>query len=107
MSDHVTVFTDGVLIGAINNIVLPQSGSPVTVHCPVAITVNSVNWFMYTEETSTINVSTGIDFDVTAPGRYYCEVTEQRGVYRSNSFTVYEIGKYVNAKIIATQTFNF
>ena len=36
---------------------------------------------------------TGINFDVTIPGRYYCEVTEQRGVYRSNSFMVYKIGK--------------
>ena len=44
---------------------------------------------------------TGINFDVTTPGRYYCEVTEQRGVYRSNSFTVYKIGKCVSAKIIA------
>jgi len=88
--------TDGVYIGAISNIVLPQSGLPVNVSCPVTIAVSSITWFMYTGETSTVNVSTGINFDVTTPGRYYCEVTEQRGVYRSNSFTVYEIGKCVD-----------
>ena len=48
---------------------------------------------MYFDETITVTVFTGINFNVTTPGRYYCEVTEQRGVYRSNSFTVYEIGK--------------
>ena len=51
---------------------------------------------MYTNETSTVNVFTGIDFNATTPGRYYCEVTEQRGIYRSNSFTVYEIGKCIS-----------
>ena len=51
---------------------------------------------MYTDETSTVNVFTGNDFDVTTAGRYYCEVTEERGVYRSNSFIVYEIGKCNN-----------
>ena len=80
-------------IGAIDNIVLPQSGSPVTVNCPVTATVNSVNWFMYIDEISTVEVFTGNNFSVTTPGRYYCEVAEQRGVYRSNSFTVYKIGK--------------
>jgi len=88
-------FLDGVHIGAINNVVLPQSGSSVTVSCPVSTTVNSINWFMYINETSTVNVFTGIDFNATTPGRYYCEVTEQRGIYRSNSFTVYEIGKCI------------
>ncbi|XP_065910088.1 uncharacterized protein [Dysidea avara] len=47
---------------------------------------------MYTDETSTVNVFTGNNFDVITPGIYYCEVNEQRGVYRSNSFTVYKIG---------------
>ena len=94
-------YIGGVYTGAINNIVLPQSGSPVTVKCPVSTTVNSVNWFMYTDETSTVNVFTGNNFDVITPGIYYCEVNEKRGVYRSNSFTVYKIGKCVSAKIIA------
>ena len=48
---------------------------------------------MYSDESITVTVFTGINFNVTTPGRYYCEVSEQRGVYRSNSFTVYEIGK--------------
>ncbi|XP_065887865.1 uncharacterized protein [Dysidea avara] len=47
---------------------------------------------MYTDETSTVNVFTGNNFDVITPGIYYCEVNEKRGVYRSNSFTVYKIG---------------
>jgi len=62
---------------------------------------------MYTNKTSTVNVFTGSDFNVTTPGRYYCEVIEQRGVYRSNSFTVYKIGKGVSIKIIATHVQSF
>ena len=48
-----------------------------------------------TNGSSTVSVSTDMDFVVTDAGSYYCEVTEQRGIYRSNTFTVYAVGKEV------------
>ena len=81
-------------IGAIENVVLSENGSSVTVSCPILTSVNSVNWFMYDTDTTTVNVFTGISYTINATGRYYCQATEQRGVYRSNTFTVYRVGEY-------------
>jgi len=74
--------------------VLPSDGSSLSVTCPVTGLFDSIEWFMYnTDSSSTISVSTSMNLTVT--GSYYCEVTEQRGVYRSNTFTVYAVGKGV------------
>ena len=81
-------------IGAIENVVLSENGSSVTVSCPVLTPMDSVNWFMYDTDTTTISVFTGISYTINATGRYYCQATEQRGVYRSNTFTVYRVGEY-------------
>ena len=81
-------------IGSIGNVVLPENGSPVTVSCPVLTLVDSVSWFMINNDTSAINVFNGIDYAVNTTGRYYCQATEQRGIYRSNTFTVYRVGKH-------------
>ncbi|XP_065905337.1 hemicentin-1-like isoform X3 [Dysidea avara] len=79
--------------GAINNMVLPLNGSSINVTCPVSGSFDSTEWFMYsTTGSSVVSVSTGMDLVVTDAGSYYCEVTEQRGVYRSNTFTVYAVG---------------
>ena len=48
---------------------------------------------MIDNDTSTINVFSGNDYAINTPGRYYCQATEQRGIYRSNTFTVYRVGK--------------
>ena len=48
---------------------------------------------MIDNDTSTINVFSGIVYAINTPGRYYCQATEQRGIYRSNTFTVYRVGK--------------
>ena len=86
---------DLIYIGTIENVFLPEIGSSVTVSCPVLTPVDSVNWFMYDTDTTTVNVFTGISYAINATGRYYCQATEQRGVYRSNTFTVYRVGKYI------------
>ena len=83
-------------IRAIENIVLPDVRSSVNVSCPVLTPVDSVNWFMYDTDTTTVNVFTGISYAINATGRYYCQAAEQRGVYRSNTFTVYRVGEYMN-----------
>ena len=76
--------------------VLPLNGSSINVTCPVSGSFDSTEWFMYsTTGSSVVSVSTGMDLVVTDAGSYYCEVTEQRGVYRSNTFTVYAVGKDV------------
>lgn len=48
---------------------------------------------MYDTNTTAVNVFTGIAYAVNTTGRYYCQATEQRGVYRSNTFTVYRVGR--------------
>ena len=74
----------------IDNIVIPLNESSVTVSCPVTTMVNSINWFnAITGEM----VATGNDYTISTPGSYYCQATEGRDVYRSNTFTVYRIGK--------------
>ena len=90
-----TDFTSlGSYIGSIDNVVLPETGLPVTVSCPVLTSVDSISWFMYNSDTSAINVFNGIDYNISTTGRYYCQATEQRGIYRSNTFTVYRVGKH-------------
>jgi len=82
--------------GAINNMVLPMDGSSLSVTCPVSGPFDNIEWFMYNiNGSSTVSVSTGMDLVVNDTGSYYCEVTEQTGVYRSNTFTVYAVGKGV------------
>ena len=85
-------------IGSIDNVVLPEDGSPVMVTCPVLTSVDRVNWFMYDNDTF-VNVSSGINYAISTIGRYYCQATEQRGVYRSNTFTVYRVGKHIASYI--------
>ena len=80
-------------IGSIDNVVLPENGLSVTITCPVLTSVHSVSWFMIENDASTVNVFNGIDYDINTPGRYYCQATEQRGIYRSNTFTAYRVGK--------------
>jgi len=76
--------------------VLPSDGSSLSVTCPVARSFDSIEWFMYnTDSRSAVSVSASMNLVVTDTGSYYCEVTEQRGVYRSNTFTVYAVGKGV------------
>lgn len=77
--------------------ILPMDGSSLNVNCPaVSGSFDSIEWFMYNVDgSSTVSVSTGMDLVVNDTGSYYCEVTEQRGVYRSNTFTVYAVGKGV------------
>ena len=66
------------------------------VTCPVLTSVDRVNWFMYDNDTF-VNVSSGINYATSTIGRYYCQASEQRGVYRSNTFTVYRVGKHVRS----------
>ena len=80
-------------IGSIDNVVLPENGLSVTVSCPVLTSVDSVSWFMIDNDTSAVNVSNDINYAINTPGRYYCQATEQRGIYRSNTFTAYRVGK--------------
>ena len=61
------------------------------VSCPVAAVVEEIQWFNAMD--NTMVVSTGPDYEIDTPGSYYCQVTESRGVYRSNTFTVYRTGR--------------
>ena len=81
-------------IGRINNVFLPENGSSVIVNCPILTSVDSVAWFMYDTDTTAVNVFTGINYAINTIGKYYCQATEQRGVYRSNTFTAYRVGMY-------------
>ena len=75
--------------------VLPLNGSSIIVTCPVSGSFYRITWFMYDTDTFTVRTFTGMDLVVTDAGSYYCEVREKRGVYRSNNFTVYAVGKGV------------
>ena len=70
--------------------VIPLNESSVTVSCPVATVVDEIQWFNATD--NIMMVATGLNFTIDTPGSYYCQVTESRGVYRSNTFTVYRTG---------------
>ena len=85
-------YTDA-YIGSIDNVVLPEDGSSLSINCPVLTSVDSVNWFMYDNDTF-VNVFSGMNYAINTTGRYYCQATEQRGVYRSNTFTAYRVGKH-------------
>ena len=52
--------------------------------------VDSIEWF---NAITAAMVSTGNDYVISTTGSYYCQVTEGRGVYRSNTFTVYRTSK--------------
>ena len=80
-------------IGSIDNVILPEE-LPVIISCPVSTSVDSVSWFMYDNDTSTISVFNGTNYFINTPGRYYCQATDHRGTYRSNTFTVYRVGKH-------------
>ena len=54
---------------------------------------DSIEWF---NATTRMMVSTGIDYNISEIGSYYCEVTEARGIYRSNTFTVYRTSKLLS-----------
>jgi len=81
--------------------VIPLSESSVTVSCPVATMVTTVEWF----NDDDMMLATGIDYNVNATGSYYCQVTEERGVYRSNTFTVYRTGKLLYIDSIITNVY--
>ena len=72
---------------------MSEDGLPVIVSCPVLTSVDSVDWFFHDTDTTVINVFSGLNYTISTAGRYYCQTTEQRGVYRSNTFTVYRLGK--------------
>ena len=52
--------------------------------------VDSIAWF---NATTGEEVATGNDYTISTTGSYYCQATEGRGIYRSNTFTVYRTGK--------------
>ena len=75
--------------------VLPtMDGSSVNVTCPVAGPFDNIEWFSVDGNMST-SMATGVQYSITSAGSYYCQVTEQRGIYRSNTFTVFAVGKVV------------
>lgn len=76
--------------GSIDNVVIPLNASSVTVSCPVATGVDEIQWFDVMNDT--MMVATGPEYVIDSPGSYYCQVTERRRVYRSNTFTVYQTG---------------
>ena len=70
--------------------VIPLDASSVTVSCPIATEVDEIQWFNAMNDT--MMVATGPEYVIDSSGSYYCQVTERRGVYRSNTFTVYQTG---------------
>ena len=74
----------------ITNVVIPLNESSVIVNCPTSNGAYSTVWF---NATSDAMVATGNDYNITATGNYYCQVTERKGIYRSNTFTVYRTSK--------------
>ena len=52
--------------------------------------VGSIEWFNAATDAM---VNTGMDYSISTTGSYYCQVTEGRGIYRSNTFTVYRTSK--------------
>lgn len=88
-------------IESIADVVLSENKPSVNVKCPVVPSVASVKWFMYSTNTTVINVFNGTCYAINALGRYYCQVTEQRGIYRSNTFTVYKAGKHLTYTYVA------
>ena len=71
--------------------VIPLDQESVTVSCPVAADmVDNIRWF---DAGNAVMVATGEDYSITSTGSYYCQVTERRGAYRSNTFFVYRTGR--------------
>ena len=70
--------------------VIPLDASSVNVSCPVANEFEEIQWFNATS--NAVMVATGPEYAVDTPGSYYCQVTESRGVFRSNTFIVYQTG---------------
>ena len=83
-------FFTGTSNGTIDNVVIPLNESSVTVSCPVATMVDSIEWF---DAITAEMVSTGNNYTISTTGSYYCQATEERGIYRSNTFTVYRTSK--------------
>ena len=48
-----------------------------------------IEWF----DGAGATVFNGDDYAINTTGSYYCQVTDERGVYRSNTFTVYRTGE--------------
>ena len=68
--------------------------------CPVATMTDDIEiqWF---DAVNAVMVATGEEYSITNTGSYYCQVTERRGVYRSNTFFVYRTGRVVSIIIIS------
>ena len=78
--------------GPIDNVVIPLTESSVNVSCPITtmVTDELIEWFNATDPA--IAVAMGVNYTITVTASYYCQVMEDRGVYRSNTFTVYRTG---------------
>ena len=70
--------------------VIPLNASSVNVICPVANEFEGIQWF--NAMNNAIVMAAGPEYMIDTPGSYYCQVTERRGVYRSNTFIVYQTG---------------